>query len=160
VTTAEETAEEVVARTHPIVIIREALAWAEKAGIQVAFGPIGVAYSEKRRAWVQGDASHPVSPLGAVLLKVQPRPDDTVEQAVASVFESPSGYVEGFVCGSDHMEPDGKWMLKSSLATRAYLMGITHGAQFRVEMSVRCARHQTIRVLGQSCEGCVRDGVS
>jgi hypothetical protein len=155
----ERVAGAVTSHPHPATIMRAALAAADARYLRVELdeqhGVARIAHSQPR--WVQDPRTPSISPLGAVLLYRQPRAA-TVLEGVAEVFDTPIAYVKGWLCGATHMQPEGAEVRGRDV--RFYLMGIEHGARFRLDwMSLRCERHQRSYRRGTSCPGCVRDGV-
>jgi len=161
---------------HPVLLIKAAIARAAARGITVELGgPLGVRYVHgSRPRWVVDVREASVSPLGAVLLDLQPEGptdiarslgsssqslDGFVSIAVAEALDVHLAYVEGLLCGMDHMEPSGAWV--RSPKARFYLAGIAHGARFRLDwMTLKCERHGRVYRRGQTCGACAREGLS
>lgn len=118
---------------HPIEVIRSAVLSQRAAGARISIGLLGVhVVSAESPRWERDPRAKWLSPLGAVLLEVQPSEWDDPYDALAEVFETRLAYVEGLIDGMEKAEPD-----KDRAGTRdgrLYVTGWEQGYRFREEM--------------------------
>lgn len=126
------TASDSTAPQHPVAMIREAALAQLAAGTRVRVGSLGVhVTSAERPRWERDPRQSGVSPLGCVLLEVQPEEWDDSYEALAAVFETRVAYVEGLADGLEKAVPARE--LSEGVVARLYISGWEQGYRIREE---------------------------
>lgn len=117
---------------HPIEIIRDAVRAVRAQGIAVVPGDLGVhcTGSAGLVTW-ERDRDRVVSPMGAVLLHVQPQAADT-EKALALALDAPEAWLYGFEAGVSRTPPADAWAALPN--ARLFLAAYKQGIEYRGEL--------------------------
>lgn len=118
-------------KPHPLTVVRDAVLSAVASGIHVRIGELGVACTSSHGAhrWAR-DRDAAISPLGAVLLELQPEATE-VYAALAEAFDVREAFVHGLEGGLDHEAPSQNWT--STINAGQFLAGYETGSLFREE---------------------------
>lgn len=136
--------------------LRETLDWAARLGYCVDVGgDYGVrsAVLCGERRWIRERTEGYVSPLGAVVLREQPRAI-MMPEAAAEAMQVAVPWVIGFNDGSARVVPGGSWL--AGFSADVYLAGYEAGVQVRDWIrSAYCAAHGCrYSRIGGACPSC------
>lgn len=138
-----------------MALLRAAIAWAHACRIRVepTAPPVECASSHASTRWVRRDQDAIVDPIGAAILKRQPRATHLIDAAVVALSSTPAT-CEGIADGLAGEAPSQSWMLSPGKA--AYTSGYLGGVELRAAMSTwQCPAHRVRIVRGESCPACL-----
>lgn len=146
----------IIQQPEPYERLIESIDWAARLGYRVEVGgDLGIRHATIRgeERWIRERSDGYVSPLGAVVLREQPRAR-MMPEAAADAMQVAVPFVVGCAAGYDRRAPEAAWLAGFSRAT--YMAGYEVGVRVRaLILSAHCAKHGTqYSRVGGSCPRC------